>query len=207
MNCWALVAINTRLRRKGRLRSTLDAATRDALALDMLETVLAAAAGARTVDRVLIVSPDDQGLPHGYEVIHDTGAGLNEAFELALARGRAERVRELVLLPADLPQLAAADIDALVLAGRRSRIAMAPDRRGTGTNGLCVAADLDFRCRFGRASRRRHETEAYRLGIEPAIVTRAGLQADLDTPADLRSIGRSDGVLAGSTGACAERPA
>jgi 2-phospho-L-lactate guanylyltransferase (CobY/MobA/RfbA family) len=38
-------------------------------------------------------------------------------------------------------------------------------------------------------SRARHEAEARRRGIEPAIVICDGLAADLDTPADLRSLG------------------
>lgn len=206
MSCWAVVAINTRLRRKGRLRGALDAADRELLARRMLDTVLAAAERARSIAHVLIVSPDEQGLPERYQVLHDTGAGLNDAFELALARGRGGQAREFVLLPADLPQLAAADIDALVRAGRRAQIGIAPDRRGTGTNGLYLDARLDFRCRFGAASRVRHETEARRLGIEPAIVIRPGLASDLDTPADLRSLGRRAAGCAGTV-VCAERPA
>lgn len=205
MSCWAVVAINTRLRRKGRLRRALDAADRELLARQMLDTVLAAADRARSIARVLIVSPDRQELPEGYEVLHDAGTGLSGAFELALARKRGE-ARAFVLLPADLPQLAAADIDALVRAGRPAQIGIAPDRRGTGTNGLYLDTRLDFRCRFGGASRVRHEAEARRLGIEPAIVIRPGLASDLDTPADLRSLGRRPAGRAG-TAVCAERPA
>ena len=66
---------------------------------------------------------------------------------------------------------------------------IAPDQRGIGTNGLYLPTALDFRCRFGAGSRARHEAEAQRLGIEPAIVRRPGLALDLDTPADLRSLG------------------
>lgn len=205
MSCWAIVAINSHLRRKRRLRAVLDAAGRDRLARRMLTRVLAAADGARSVSSLLIVSPDDEGLPAGYEVVHDSGAGLNAAFERARAQVRAARVSDapvagIVLLPADLPELAAADVDALVEAGRQARIAIAPDRRGLGTNGLYLPAALDFRCRFGTDSRPRHEAEARRFGIEPAIVMRPGLAADLDTPADLRSLigrGRAEAAAAG----------
>jgi 2-phospho-L-lactate guanylyltransferase len=205
VSCWAVVAINTRFRRKGRLRGALDAADRELLARGMLDKVLSAASDARSVAHVLIVSPDEQGLPAGYEVLHDAGAGLNDAFELALAHGRG-RAREFVLLPADLPRLTASDIDALVHEGRRARIAIAPDRRHTGTNGLYLGAALDFRCRFGGASRARHEAEARRLGVEPAIVMRPGLASDLDTPADLRLLSRR-GASRASNAVCAERPA
>ena len=205
VNCWAVVAINTRLRRKRRLRGALDAADRDALTRRMLDSVLAAAGDARSIARVLIVSPDDEGLPHGYEILHDDGAGLSAAFELARTRGRAALAREFVFLPADLPRLRAADVDALVLAGRGARIAIAPDRRGTGTNGLYLPAALDFPCQFGVESRARHEAEARRCGIEPAIVIRRGLAHDLDTPADLRSLGRGIAARAGTAGGAERR--
>jgi 2-phospho-L-lactate guanylyltransferase len=202
VNCWAVVAINTRLRRKGRLRGELNPAERDALSRRMLDHVLVAADDARSIAHVLIVSPDRQGLPPGYEVLHDAGSGLNAAFELARECGRAALAQEMVLLPADLPRLSAADIDALIAAGRRAGIAIAPDRRGTGTNGLYLPVALDFTCRFGVASRARHEAEARRQGIEPAIVMRPGLAADLDTPADLRMLGRR-GMTGAANAACA----
>ena len=144
MSCWAVVAINTRLRRKGRLRGVLDAEGRDLLAREMLDAVLAAVDGARSITHVLIVSPDEEGLPEGYEFLHDAGSGLNDAFELALARGRGE-AREFVLLPADLPRLAAADVDALVHAGRRTRIAIAPDRLVEDWPAPAAAAALEPR--------------------------------------------------------------
>jgi len=203
VNCWAVVAINTRLRRKGRLRGELDPVERDALSRRMLDRVLAATDGASSITRVLIVSPDRQGLPPGYEILHDAGEGLNAAFELARDRGRAALAQEFVLLPADLPRLTACDVDALVAAGRRARVAIAPDRCGTGTNGLYLPVTLDFTCRFGVASRARHEVEARRHDIRPAIVTRPGLAADLDTPADLRMLGRDVMTPAGNP-ACAE---
>ncbi len=194
MSCWAIVAINTRPRRKRRLRATLDGAGRDALASHMLARVLAAAQGAPSVAQVLIVSPGQDGLPAGHSVVHDAGAGLNRAFHLAREHARAAHARELVLLPADLPQLDATDVEALIEAGRRGGIAIAPDRGGTGTNGLYVAGDLDFTCRFGVHSRARHEAEARRLGIEPALVVRPGLATDLDTPDDLRALERRAGL-------------
>jgi 2-phospho-L-lactate guanylyltransferase len=189
MSCWAIVAINTRLRRKRRLHGELDPAGRDALARRMLGRVLAAAQGAQTVERVLIVSPSRDSLPPGYELVQDGGEGLSAAFDCARSSARAGRARELVLLPADLPQLVSADVDALVESGRNAGIAIAPDRSGAGTNGLYLPAALDFECRFGLRSRMRHEAEARRRGFDPAIVIRDGLAADLDTPADLRSLG------------------
>jgi 2-phospho-L-lactate guanylyltransferase len=206
VSCWAIVAINTRLRRKRRLREALDTTDRDVLARRMLGCVLEAVEQARLIEHVLVVSPDDEGLPAGYEVVHDTGTGLNAAFELARAHARVEGADELVLLPADLPHLTATDVDALVVAGRHARIAIAPDRHGIGTNGLYISAMLDFPFRFGVDSRARHAAEARARGIEPAIVMRDGLAADLDTPADLHAIagigdpGRNPAV-------CSERPA
>ena len=78
-------------------------------------------------------------------------------------------------------------------------IAIAPDRGGHGTNGLYLPAGLDFTCRFGARSRVRHEAEARRFGIEPAIVVRPGLAFDLDTPADLRALADGGGPRSSAT--------
>lgn len=202
MSCWAIVAINGRLRRKQRLRGELDVAEREALTRYMLERVLTAAGAARAVAEVVIVSPESDDLPGGYTVLRDAGTGLNRALQLAREHAG---VRDLVLLPADLPMLESDDVDALIDAGRESRVAIAPDHSGTGTNGLYLAAGLDFACRFGAGSRARHETEARRLGIVPALVERPGLAADLDTPADLHALGRAVAVAGAGHLSVAER--
>ena len=70
-------------------------------------------------------------------------------------------------------------------------MAIAPDRLGTGTNGLALAPPGVIGFRFGTGSFAAHRAEAQAAGVEPAIVARPGLAFDLDTP-------RGPGALAGA---------
>ena len=72
------------------------------------------------------------------------------------------------------------------LAEAESAVAIAPDRRKQGTNGLCLAAGLDFAFRFGTGSFPAHVAEAERLGIEAAVIENPRLALDIDTPEDWR---------------------
>jgi 2-phospho-L-lactate guanylyltransferase len=89
------------------------------------------------------------------------------------------------MLPADLPTITAADIDALVRAGRRGGFAIAPDAAGVGTNALCLVSAHPFSFQFGSHSGRLHLEEAERTGLSPQVVRLPGLEFDVDSPADL----------------------
>jgi len=90
-----------------------------------------------------------------------------------------------VILPADLPNITAGDIDALVRAGRSGGFAIAPDTAGTGTNALCLVSPQVFRFQFGLDSQRLHLREAERAGVRSQVVRLPGLAFDVDSPADL----------------------
>ena len=103
--------------------------------------------------------------------------------------------RMMLALPADLPRVGGADLDALVDAAGDGGIAIAPDGRGSGTNALVVPVDLPMRFCFGPDSRRLHGEEARRLGVQPSIVVRPGLGFDVDVPADLASLRSEERAL------------
>ena len=187
MGCWAIVAIKSRMQCKRRLAGVLEPPARLDLVRQMLDHVLAAVADSAEADRLLVVSPERDSLPDSIAVEADDGVGLNEALELARRRACSEGARGIVVLPADLPRLANVDIDALVEAGRRAGVAVAPDRAGVGTNGLYLASQAPIEFRFGVHSFDAHLAGARSAGFEPAVVRRPGFEFDLDTPEDLRS--------------------
>jgi len=63
--------------------------------------------------------------------------------------------------------------------------AIAPDRAGTGTNGLALRPPDVIALRFGAGSLAAHLAEAEAAGVPISEVHRPGLAFDLDTPADL----------------------
>ena len=185
MTCWALVPIKARIACKTRLRDRLGTPARRELARDMLAHVLGAVAGSGHVNHVVVVSPERDQVPSNVLVIVDDGEDLNAALDAGRAHALSRGARELLVLAADLPEVTTAEIDRLIMAGRRSGVAIAPDRAGTGTNALFLASPADFTFCFGADSRTRHEQESRKRDIAPALCRLPGLAADLDTGEDL----------------------
>jgi 2-phospho-L-lactate guanylyltransferase len=181
----AVVAINERLRCKSRLAEVLAPAARLELVRSMLSAVLTAATGAQMLRHILVVSPERDTVPAQIPVLADTGQSLNAALTQAHGAALGCGCREVVILPADLPTIAAADIDALVQAGRGGGFAIASDAAGAGTNALCLVTAQPFDFQFGVDSKRLHLEEAVRLGLRPRVISRPGLEFDVDSRADL----------------------
>ena len=188
MSCWAVVAIKARAHCKQRLATALSATERVELVRRMLDHVLSTVAGCRAIDRVVVVSPERDRVPAELPVLVDAGTGLNEALDVARVEVRARGASELLILPADLPLLAVADLDLLIEAGRGTGVAIATDRTGLGTNGLYLGAALDFPFRFGTRSHVAHVAVARALGVEHETLRCAGFAFDVDTPHDVRRL-------------------
>lgn len=180
-----LIAVKERARGKTRLAQVLSPEARVELVRSMLATVLSAAGKARTVNQVIVITPERDRIPADVPVLADTGESLNGALMQAHTMVRELGCREVVVLPADLPKISGAEIDTLVRAGRAGGFAIAPDAAGVGTNALCLTCPAPFRFQFGLDSCRLHVQEAQRLGLSPQLVHLPGLALDVDSPADL----------------------
>lgn len=185
MSCWALVPIKRRSAAKQRLGERLSPALRLALTRTMLESVFDALRKSRRVDRIAFASAERDTIPMEFPVLPDMGGGLNAVLEdargLLIARG----ADELLVLPADLPLISAADIDAVVESGRRGGFALGADDAGLGTNALFLRTSAAFRFQFGAGSHARHLEEAMRIGCVPEELSIPGISFDVDEPQDL----------------------
>ena len=188
-----------------------------------LET--AAAAG----PPVLVVSPDPQALAlagdHGAAGLEEPRPiGLNHALALAGREVRERGGNALLVVSADLPDLEASDLRAMlappVAAGRGpldapravegkakalpndASVRIAPDGAGTGTNALYVRPPGLLAFAYGERSYRRHLEQARARGAAVRRVERPGLSFDLDTPDDLERYQRRRGRLHGEPEAC-----
>ena len=186
----ALIAIKARARCKTRLSESLAPSARLQLVRSMLAAVLSAAAGAQTLRQVIVVSPERDAVPAQIPVLADSGESLNGALTQAHRVLREFGCREVVILPADLPHITAAEIDGLVHAGRSGGFAIAPDAAGVGTNALCLVTAHPFRFQFGSGSQRLHLQEAERTGLNAQVVRLPGLAFDVDSPTDLNQLDR-----------------
>jgi 2-phospho-L-lactate guanylyltransferase len=139
---------------------------------------------------VVVISPAASLEPivaeAGARLVVQRGMGLNEGLEQARDGALADRIELLVVLHGDLPNLAVDDVQALVAAvPGPPGVAIAPDRAGSGTNGLALRPPTAIGFRFGAGSFERHRRDAADREIGVALVERPGLAFDLDTPADL----------------------
>jgi 2-phospho-L-lactate guanylyltransferase len=174
---------------KTRLAGVLDPAQRAALAEQLLRHVLDAAVA--TEHEVVVISPDASlgtvAAASGARLAVQHGLGLNAG----LAEARDEAIRDgvevLAVLHGDLPDLAPADVTALLAAvsGPGPAVAIAPDAARRGTNGLALAPPDVIGFQFGRGSFAAHQAAAERSGARLSVVERPGLAFDVDTPQDL----------------------
>ena len=187
---------------KQRLLEALDRPQRAAVVKAMLADVLAALDSAERVERVIVVTGEGRAerlaLRHSrrastpLEVMEDPDdRGHSEAATLGIIRGLSLGARCSALLPGDCPLLDPAELDAALERMREGRVAVVPDRHGTGTNGLLMAPADAIGPAFGEGSRARHTDRAERAGYEVAIEEIGSLALDLDTPDDLGELART----------------
>ena len=126
MNCWVVIPVKAPAACKTRLVPILDEAGRQGLVGAMLERAYGAACTAVGQDRVFLLGPSRHGLPDLVRLIDDPGGGLNPAVTSARDTALQVGVERLILLSADLPQVKADDVAALIDI-ELTTIAIAPD--------------------------------------------------------------------------------
>ncbi|HSR69071.1 MAG TPA: 2-phospho-L-lactate guanylyltransferase [Acidobacteriota bacterium] len=156
---------------------------------DVLQRALKHPEGA--VVEVAVVTPDVQIASHasslGWTVLQEEGT-LCESRSVDWACGKllASGAASVLRLPCDLPLLRPEDISALCKAEGEADCLLVPSRSGNGTNALLRTPPDAFPSRFGPDSRKLHQAEARRRGIDLRILELPSVALDLDTRDDLR---------------------
>ena len=174
----ALVPVKALSEAKGRLAAVLTSEERRRLALAMLADVVTALLGAASIAYIAIISPDKavlreaerlraRPLPEPPQV-----RGINAALSYGAAELAREGADTILVVPADLPTLTPAAVEA-VLALRP------PDA-------------IPFR--FGPKSFTAHRREAVARAVPTAVVRRDDLTTDIDSPQDLLRLPQSPGA-------------
>jgi 2-phospho-L-lactate/phosphoenolpyruvate guanylyltransferase len=193
MSLWLVLPMNSLLEGKTRLAAVLDLAQRRALLEQMFEHTLNQAAQFPGLDRTLVVSGCEftraRAAARGAQILAEApGAGLNGALHQTRLALRLRGATQMMIVHCDLPVLVPDDLRQLARAGQSSRIAIAPDRKREGTNGLCIETPMDFRFSFGPDSFTRHLEQAKTVGLNATLVQSPGLGFDVDLPEDLRHL-------------------
>ena len=188
---WAVVPVKLFARTKRRLMPLLAPHECGALARAMLADVLSALARTRCVAGIMVVTGDADAAADasaaGALVLADAeNAGTTAAVQKAAAHLAASGRNGMLVIPADVPLLTPADIEAIVTAHRAAPSAtLVPASIDGGTNAFACSPPGAVRVCFGDNSFCQHREAALRQGIEPQILRLGHLEYDIDRPDDL----------------------
>ena len=195
-NVWALIPVKLLERSKTRLASVLQPQECAKLSRAMFMDVLDAMDKAKHIDRVAVLTNDDEATELatqlGHLVIPDQSdnelcAGLNAA-ALQIAALGADTV---LVMPGDLPTVTADDIDNLI-SKHQGGVSLCPAIRDGGTNALICSPPDAMPFQFGCDSARKHLEEATERGMPHARLPMHAFFRDIDTPDDLAWLARQD---------------
>jgi len=175
---------------KQRLSSALDDTRRTGLARAMLQDVLTMISRARTPERVVVFTADDEVIqmtkPFGFDVVVERTVDGHSAAVNQMVEELAGTCTEILSIAADLPRLQPSEID-FALSAASEPITLIPSRDWTGTNGVVFIAPARIAMEYGEGSFRRHLSKAAAAGIRSDVMDLPGVAFDIDTPADLKA--------------------
>jgi 2-phospho-L-lactate/phosphoenolpyruvate guanylyltransferase len=198
MDLWAVVPVKERVSAKERLAPMLRPETRQALALAMLEDVLAALTATPGIAGLLVVTVDPAAArlaaSYGARLIEmgardgHTGA-VAAAVRLLAAEGRAG----MLTLPGDIPLVTPAEITRILEAHPAGpSLTIVPSHDERGSNAIACSPPDAVPLRFGDNSFYPHLQAAEVCGIRPNVLHLLGIALDIDNPEDVVSFMRTE---------------
>jgi 2-phospho-L-lactate guanylyltransferase len=185
---WVLLPVKRFAAGKSRLAEVLVEAERIELTCRMLADVLETLRGTPCIQGIRVLSNESridglltaaqiERLPEAHE------GNVNESLMVAAA-ALPPSARRVLILPADVPNVSTADIEALRNAHVEG-VVLSPAKVDAGTNALMSSLPLPIPLQFGPASLTRHLESARRRGVPVRVISRLGLAHDIDRPDDL----------------------
>ena len=190
MHDFALLAVRPPAEAKTRLADALTPAQREALAWNMARHVLGCMTAVLPPERCIVVSRSsdmrEYATAAGAVALREVGADQNAALTQGAHHAVEHSADRVLTLSSDLPMLQVDDVRAMLASSHASNsVIIAPDRHGTGTNGMCMQPPLILPYLHGRDSLDRHRRKAAELGVPVEIIERPGLAHDIDVCDDL----------------------
>jgi len=200
MTIWAIVPVKPLRRGKSRLAGMLTEDQRTRLNRYLLEHILTILNKVPEIEHTLVVSRDPTALAltramGGRTVLEGGAPQFNTALKRATAVAKMHGAHAVLILPADLPLITAADVRKLLKRGQKPPVVViAPDRREDGTNGLLVNPAGLIEYGYGPGSNHIHAERAAEAGARVEIVPSKAIGLDLDLPEDLELVGGLAGL-------------
>ncbi|MCB0021775.1 MAG: 2-phospho-L-lactate guanylyltransferase [Caldilinea sp.] len=199
MKPWLIIPAKPFTAAKSRLATILSPTERARLGAFLLERTLRVAQEAEAFDEIMVISRDPVALQLasglGARALAETGVELNEAVTQACRDAQENGATCVLVLPADLPRLTAADLHLLCAAADAPETVVITPSRDGGTNALLLSLPVPFAFAYGRDSFQHHARRATRSALDVRVVETDNLRFDLDAPADLSELA-NDGPVA-----------
>lgn len=189
-NICAVVPVKDTRAAKQRLAGVLTGSQRQALAMAMLQDVLAALSATRELAGILVITADRAAAQlaarHGARVSDEAARYGRTGAVAAAAKRLAAEDLGLLEVPGDIPLVEARDFrELLAVHDRAPAFTIAPAHDQGGSNAVLCSPPDAVPLRFGKDSFFSHLAAARSRGIEPRVVALARVGLDLDTPDDL----------------------
>jgi 2-phospho-L-lactate guanylyltransferase len=187
---YATIPVKPLARAKSRLARALKAPTRAALVRSMFSRTLDVIAQVDRIDGVIVVSRDLTILELARQreaiTLMESDSGLNPAVTQAAHWAQAHYTQAVIVIPADLPLITAADLDAVIDQAVEERcIVIAPDRHEDGTNLLLARPPEAIQFAYGASSFNAHRAQAIARGLLVHEYRSPTTAFDIDVPDDL----------------------
>ncbi len=193
MSVWTIIPVKPLNRAKSRLAQVLSPDERQQLAEIMLRHVLDVVRSVPQVLGTLVISRDGRALAiareYGARTVQESGAPqLNGALLRATQVVMRWKSSAVLILPADLPLIAAQDVACIIEMGQNERsVVIATDQHQDGTNALFVRPPGLIGYAYGPGSFQRHLELARAAGVDAQIYESERLLLDIDVPEDLHT--------------------
>jgi 2-phospho-L-lactate/phosphoenolpyruvate guanylyltransferase len=188
---YILIPVKDLCRAKQRLASLMTQDERTRLAWEMLVNTFTAAAEARNVDRVAVVTLYPPAIElaekFGMELFVESeqiseSASVDFGSKEAIKRGATAVLR----LPIDLPLITTIDIETILdYDADGNSVVIVPSRDGTGTNAILRRPPDLFPSQFGPGSLAKHLAEAAARNVDCRVIEIPGVALDIDDLNDL----------------------
>jgi 2-phospho-L-lactate guanylyltransferase len=190
----AVVPVKALSETKSRMLPWLDRPAVEWLAIAMLGDILETLQQVRALDRIAVATPDPRlaevARKFGAELLSDEVAGLNPAVDAACAQLAPKPNDTALVVLGDVAGVQVADIEALLDAGTRNAVVIAPSDDG-GTSALLRTPHDIIPAAFGTDSARAHRELAAHAGVSFEQLALPSLAIDIDDRADLQQFARS----------------
>jgi 2-phospho-L-lactate guanylyltransferase len=192
-----LVPVKELTNAKQRLAPMLEPSARTQLARAMLQDVLEALAEFGG-DEVSLVTSDllamELAKSYGFGIIRDD-SNQSETAAIALATRACEDrgVQSTLVIPADIPLIAAPELKAIYEKAPQIGSVLVPAHDGRGTNAILQRPAALFPLRFGNDSFLPHLAAAKATDQSCIVLSLSGIGLDIDTPEDLRALALAAG--------------